>query len=35
VKIEASNGESLIQYNFVGKIKYSTQNLRLGVSIAL
>lgn len=35
VKIDVSNNDSLIKYDFSGKVKYSTQNLRLGVNIAL
>jgi hypothetical protein len=35
VKVDVSNSGSLIQYDFSGKLKYSTQNVRLGVNIAL
>ena len=35
VKVEVSNEDSLINYEFAGKVRYSNQNLRVGVNIAL
>ena len=35
VKVEVSNDDSLINYDFAGKVRYSNQNLRFGVNIAL
>ncbi|MFL5506221.1 MAG: hypothetical protein ACJ8AU_05025 [Gemmatimonadales bacterium] len=35
VNVEVSNDGSLLNYDFAGKIRYSNQNLRFGVNIAL
>jgi len=35
VKIDVSSGDALINYDFAGKVRYSNQNVRLGVNLAL